>query len=367
MRCVIVLGAMLLAGAMPAAADSLLYAGTYTDGTSKGTYAWRFHDTDGRLSPLGLVAATPEPAHIWIAPDGNTLYAVNWVDPGTVSAYAIDHRTGKLTLLNKVLSHGVHPNQVVVDPSGKVAAAVNYVSGSLAAFRIEPDGKLADAFFTETDTGKSRSKQPGPEQHGIQFTHDSRFMFVTDLGLDRIYSYRLDVAVPSLAPLTPPYIQLPAGSGPRRMQLSANGKYLYVNHETDSKVQVFAVAGGVLTSLQTISTLAPGFKGDNMTAEILLSADGRFLYVSNRGQDNITLFAVNQATGLLKQIKNVPAGGKTPRNIRFSPDGNYLLSANQDGNSITEFRVDKATGDLTPTGVALSISQPGGLYFTTAR
>jgi 6-phosphogluconolactonase len=358
---------LLLSVAAPAsAADYLFYAGTYTDGGSKGIYVWRFHSGDGSLTPLGLAAETAEPAHIWIAPDGNTLYAVNWVNPGTVSAYAIDHHSGKLALLNKVSAHGIHPNQVVVDPSGRVAVTVNYVSGSLAAYRIEPDGKLAPAFYTEADRGKPLSSQPGPEQHGIQFTHDSKFMFITDLGLDRIYSYRLDAARPSLAPLEPPYIKLPAGSGPRRMQLSADGKYLYVNHETDAKVEVFAVNGGRLTPLQTASTLAPGYEGENMTAEILLSADGRHLYVSNRGQDSITIFAVNPANGHVTQLKNVPAG-KSPRNIRFSPGGDYLFSANQEGNSITEFKVDKKTGALTPTGVVLPISQPGGMYFTGAR
>ena len=332
---------LLLPVAAPAsAADYLFYAGTYTDGGSKGIYAWRFHSGDGSLTPLGLAAETAEPAHIWIAPDGNTLYAVNWVNPGTVSAYAIDHHSGKLALLNKVSAHGIHPNQVVVDPSGRVAVTVNYVSGSLAAYRIEPDGKLAPAFYTEADRGKPLSSQPGPEQHGIQFTHDSKFMFITDLGLDRVYSYRFDAARPSVVPFDPPYVLTHAGAGPRRLQLSPNGKFLYVCHETDSEVEVFAVDGGHLKSIQTLSTVPPGFTGRNSTAEILVSGDGRFVYVTNRGHDSIAVFAADLATGHLTRTANVPSGGKMPRNIRFSPDGNYLLSANQGGNNITEFRVD---------------------------
>jgi 6-phosphogluconolactonase len=363
-----ILAALLLLPLPVAAADYFLYSGTYTDGTSKGIYAWRYHDGDGGMTPLGLVAETPQPAHLWITPDGKYLYTVNWLTDGAVSAYAIDAHSGALTFLNKVSAHGASPNQVVVDPSGRVAATVNYNSGTIAVYRILPDGRLSDAFYTEKHEGKPLSdKQPGPKQHGVEFSRDGRFMFVTDLGLDRVYSYRLDAAKPSVAPFDPPYVQTHAGAGPRRLQLSPNGKYLYVDHETDSEVEVFAVDGGHLKSIQTISTLPPDFKGRNSTAEILVSADGRFVYVTNRGDDSIAIFAIDAASGRLTRIANVPAGGKAPRNIRFSPDGRYLLSANQASNNITEFRVDKATGGLAPTGVVLPIDQPGGMYFARAR
>ncbi len=350
------------------AADDFLYSGTYTDGSSKGIYAWRFNDADGRMAPLGLVAQTPQPAHIWITPNGKYLYAVNWLQEGAVSAYAIDRHTGALRFLNKVSAHGADPNQVVVDPSGRVAVTVNYISGTIAAYRILPDGRLSEAFYTEKHQGKPLSaKQPGPKQHGVEFSRDGKFMYVADLGLDRVYSYRFDAAGPSIAHADPPYIETHAGAGPRRLQLSPNGKFLYVCHETDSEVQVFSVRDGRLKSLQTLSTIPAGFTGRNSTAEILVSADGRFVYVTNRGDDSIAIFAADPATGRLTRSAIVPSGGKTPRNIRFSPKGDYLLAANQGGNNITEFRVDKKTGGLTPTGVILAIDQPGGMYFTKAQ
>jgi 6-phosphogluconolactonase len=364
-----VLLAVLLLLPLPAkAADYFFYSGTYTDGSSKGIYAWRFNDADGRMTPLGLVAETPEPAHLWITPNGKYLYTVNWLQDGAVSAYAIDRHTGALAFLNKVSAHGASPNQVVVDPSGRVAATVNYNSGTLAVYRILPDGRLSDAFYTDKHAGKPLSdRQPGPKQHGVEFSRDGRFMFVTDLGLDRVYSYRFDAARPSVVPFDPPYVLTHAGAGPRRLQLSPNGKFLYVCHETDSEVEVFAVDGGHLKSIQTLSTVPPGFTGRNSTAEILVSGDGRFVYVTNRGHDSIAVFAADLATGHLTRTANVPSGGKMPRNIRFSPDGNYLLSANQGGNNITEFRVDKKTGGLRPTGLVLAIDQPGGMYFTKAQ
>src|ERR1700693_2297366 len=128
-----------MAMALPAHADDFLYAGAYTAGTAKGIYAWRFNEKDGSARPLGLVAETPQPAHVWATPNGKFLYAVNWLNDGTVSAYAIDAKTGALTFLNKVSAHGALPNQVVLDPSGRVAVAVNYASGSGAAYRLEPD------------------------------------------------------------------------------------------------------------------------------------------------------------------------------------------------------------------------------------
>lgn len=362
------LAALLLMPLPASAADYFFYSGTYTDGSSKGIYAWRFHDADGSMAPLGLVAETPEPAHIWITPNGKYLYTVNWLQDGTVSAYAIDRHTGALKFLNRVSAHGADPNQVVVDPSGRVAVTVNYISGTIAAYKVEPDGKLSGAFYTERHQGKPLSdKQPGPKQHGVEFSRDGRFMFVTDLGLDRVYSYRFDAARPSITPFDPPYVLTHAGAGPRRLQLSPNGRYLYVDHETDSEVQVFAVDGGQLKSLQTLSTIPPDFTGRNSTAEILVSADGRFVYVTNRGHDSIAIFAVDPRTGLLRRIGNTPSGGKSPRNIRFGPNGDYLFAANQAGNNITEFKVDKASGQLTQTGVVLSIDQPGGMYFVGAE
>lgn len=369
MRRLLLASALLLTGLAPGqAADYFFYSGTYTDGTSKGIYGWRFNDTSDSMTPLGLVAATPQPAHIWITPNGKFLYTVNWLKEGAVSAYAIDHHSGKLTFLNTVSAHGASPNQVVVDPSGKIAVTVNYNSGTLAAYRIGADGRLSEAFYTEHHDGKPLSpKQPGAKQHGVVFSADSKFMYIADLGLDRIYSYHLDVNRPAITAVEPPFVLTHAGAGPRRLQLSPDGRFLYVNHETDSEVQVFAVHQGHLTPLQSLSTIPAGFKGNNSTAEILVSADGRFVYVTNRGADSIAVFSADPKTGLLAPVENVPSGGKTPRNIRFGPHGRLLFVANQGSGDITVFRVDAASGKLSPTGQVLAIDQPGGMYFVKAN
>ena len=350
------------------AARSILYAGSYTSGLSKGIYAWRFDSRTGRLDPLGLVAATPQPAHIWAAPNGKVLYAVNWEEQGGVSAFRIEARTGALTFLNRVSAKGVRPNQVVVDPSGRIAVSVNYGTGNLAAYKVLPDGELADAFYVDQHAGQPLSpRQHGPKAHGVAFSRDGQFMYVAELGLDRVYGYRVDAAKETVTPGDPPYVETHAGAGPRRLQLSPNGRFLYVNHETDSEVSVFAVDGTHLKEVQVISTLPVGYNSANSTAEIIISPDDRFLYVSNRGHDSIAVFAIDKASGRLSLKANTPAGGKTPRNLRLDPTAGFLFSSNEGDGTITVFKIDRASGLLSQTSAKARIDTPGGLYFIQSR
>jgi 6-phosphogluconolactonase len=367
-RALSLLVALLLLPGIALGAPFIMYVGSYTAGTSKGIYGWKFNSQDGSIKPLGLMAEAAQPAHLWIAPNHKTLYAVNWETNGAVSAYHIDPKSGALTFLNKTSSHGALPNQVVVDPSGRVAVTVNFASGSLAAYNLEPDGKLGEAFYVDQHTGQPlSSKQTGPKQHGIQFSKDGKYLFIADLGLDRVYSYRFDATAPSITPFDPPYVNTHAGAGPRRIQMSPDGRFLYVDHETDSEVSVFAMDGGKLNEIQVIGTVPDEAKAHNTTAEIIISVDGRHLYVGNRGNDSIAIFAIDPGTGILSHSENVPSGGRTPRNIRFDPTGNWFFAANEDGGNVAEFKVDKASGHLTPTGVSGAINTPGGIYFLEIR
>ena len=360
------------------AQDYFVYAGTYTNPTpkttsaAKGIYAWRFDSKTGALTPVGLAAEDINPVHLWAHPNGRFLYASNWEDgtPGDhVSAFAIDHRTGKLTLINKVSAKGDRANQVVLDPSGKVAATVTYNSGTFSVFGIEPDGKLTEAFYTDQHAGKPLSeRQPGPRAHGIVFSKNGRFAYVAELGLDRVYVYRIDPDKRTVTPADPPFVTMSAGgSGPRRLQLHPNGKFLYVNHETDSKVSVFEVNGARLKQIQTLSTLPADHKGNNTTAEIQIDHTGTSLYVTNRGHDSIAHYTVDPAKGTLTLAGHTPSGGRTPRNITIDPTNRYLIAANQNGDNIVVFRIDPKTGHLTPTGATGSVPQPGGVFFVKTQ
>lgn len=341
--------------------------------TSQGIYGWRFDTTTMALSPLGLVAETANPAHVWISSNGKYLYAVNWqensarVPPG-ISAYAIDPKTGALKFLNKQNSDGELPNQVVVDPSGKVVATVNYKTGNMALFPVHADGTVGEPFAVEQSEGKPISPRgDGPHAHGVIFTKDSRWLFEAELGLDRVYSYQLDISGKKLTPLDPPYVTLPAGSGPRRMQLSADERFLYVNRQNDGKVSVFAVDRGKLTLVQEIETNPGDAQGRGGTAEIQIDHAGRFLYVSLRGSSTIAVYTIDQSNGKLTLREDVPAQGSSPRNITISPDGDFLFAANQASDNVVIFKINHQTGHLDSLEPQMRLSQPGGIALVRAR
>ena len=350
--------------------DYFAYIGSYTNPTSKGIYVSDFDSSSGTLSAPRLVAESVSPAQLWVAPNGQFLYAANWqgsADPipaNTITAYAVDSGTGALKFINQVSSGGLGPNQVVVDPSGRVAVAVNYRSGSVAAFGIEADGRISEPFYIDQHEGQPQppSKQPGPRAHGVVFSSDSRFAYVADIGLDRVYSYRFDAGERSMAPLDPPYVAQPAGSGPRRLQLNPKDNILYVNRETDSRVSVFAVDKGKLKEIQSISTLPDGFVGSSTTAEILIDGAGKFLYVSNRGHGSITVYAI-EPSGRLSLVEHADSGGRIPRNFSLDPTGGYLLASNQDTENVVVLRIDPRTGRLSPTGMQVPLANPGSLAF----
>jgi 6-phosphogluconolactonase len=366
--------------AAPAEADYLVYVGSYSDApsNSKGIYAWRFESSSGRVTSFGLVAETVNPAYICATPDGRFLYAVNWQTPeaargDTVTAYSINKNTGVLTYLNKVSTGGGLPNQVIVDPQGRFTMVTNYGfhgterdnnNSSLAALPIQADGRLGAPFYVDHHTGPALSPRQtsGAHTHGVVFTKDDRLAFVAELGLDRVYIYHVDAAKPAVTAADPPFVSVSAGAGPRRLALSPDEKFLYVNHETDSKVSVFAVDRGALKEIQQISTLPPDFTGRNSTAEIQMDKAGRFLYVSNRGANSIAVYAVDPAKGTLALREFVPALGQSPRNITVDPTGRYFFASNQFSNNVVIFSVDPQTGHLTPTGQQLHMDQPASVF-----
>jgi len=375
--------AFLLARVGEAAAaevDYLVYVGSYTDppSTSKGIYAWRFEPSSGKVTSLGLVAETINPAYVSATPDGRFLYAVNWQTPeaakdDTVSAYSITKNTGALTFLNKVSAGGGLPNQVIVDPQGKFAMVTNYGfhgndagqnNSSLAALPIQADGRLGMPFYVDHHTGAALSplQTTGAHTHGVIFTKDDHIAFVAELGLDRVYTYHVDAAKRAVRAADPPFVSLRAGSGPRRLDFSPDEKFLYVNHETDSKVSVFAVDRGALKEIQQISTLPSDFKGRNTTAEIQLDKAGRFLYVSNRGANSIAVYAVDPGQGTLTLREFVPSLGQSPRNITIDPTGRYFFAANQFSNNVVIFGIEAQTGHLTPTGEQLHMDEPASMF-----
>ncbi|MGH9504702.1 MAG: lactonase family protein [Terriglobales bacterium] len=355
----------------------LMYVGTYTGPESKGIYAYRFDPGTGQATPVGLVAETVNPSFLAIDPTRRFLYAVNEISDyqgqksGGVSAFAVDRKSGKLTFLNEVSSHGAGPCYVSLDKTGKYVLVANYDSGTVAAFPVLKDGKLgeASAIIQHHGHGPNAEHQEGPHAHQIDVSRDNRFALVTDLGLDEVFSYLFDPAKGTLTANDPPFAKVDPGAGPRHFVFHPNNRFVYVIAELGSTVTEFSydAAKGSLQRLTVVSTLPEGFTGKNDTAEIKVDATGKFLYGSNRGADSIAIFALDPATGAPKLLESVPTGGKTPRGFEIAPGGNYLLAANQATNNIVIFKIDQQTGHLTPTGQVLAVTSPVCIKFVMIK
>jgi prolyl oligopeptidase len=362
---VLLAAAATLAGA--AETTYFAYVGTYTGRASEGIYVYRFDPATGAATPLGLAAKTENPSFLAVRPDGEYLYAVNEINPGRVSAFRIDRKTGKLTALNQVSSHGDGPCALAVDRAGKYVIAANYGSGSVAVFPIRADGGLAEASAVEQHKGSSVNpgRQAGPHAHFAVFSPDDRFALSADLGTDRIYVDRFDGAHGTLEPLAPAAIA--PGSGPRHLVFHPNGKFVYVLSEMLATVTAFTWDDGALKEFQTVPALPAGYRGAKGAAEIQVHPNGKFLYASNRGDANdIAIFSIDEASGRLTPAGHVLSGGRTPRYFGFDPTGKYVLAANQNSNAIVVFRADAATGSLTATGKTIAISAPVCVQFAAA-
>jgi len=354
----------------------LMYVGTYTGPESKGIYAYRFDAKTGEITPLGLAGEAKNPSFLAIHPNRKFLYAVGesadggaW--GGSVSAFALDRATGKLTFLNSASSGGKGPCHLVVDKTGRNLVVANYGSGASAVVPIKADGRLGEPSSTIQHSGSSvdRARQQGPHAHSANLSPDNRFAFVADLGLDKVLVYKFDAAKGTITPNTPPFATVAPGSGPRHFAFHPSGKFAYVINEMGSTMTAFAydAAGGVLTSLQTISTLPEGFSGKSYCAEVVAHPSGKFLYGSNRGHNSISVFAIDPVKGTLTTVEQTLTGGKWPRNFNIDPTGAYLFAANEQSNDIFLFRIDPATGRLKPTGKRLEVGKPVCIKFVSVK
>jgi 6-phosphogluconolactonase len=344
------------------------YIGTYTGHGSQGIYVYRFEPATGALTSLGLAAQTDNPSFLAAGPGGAYLYAVNEDDTGSVSAFRVDRKSGKLTPLNRVSSGGSSPCALAVDHSGRFVLAANYGSGSIGLFPIKADGRLApdSAFNQHNGSSINRQRQAGPHAHSASFSPDNRFALSADLGVDLIYVYGFDAKRGTLA--TVGYGHVAPGSGPRHLAFHPNGKFVYVVDELAATVNAFAWNEGALKALGAVSAVAPGYRSTKSGAEIAVHPNGKFVYASNRGQANdIAIFHVDPSTGKLTPAGRVASGGQTPRSFSVDPSGQYLFVANQDSNNVVVFHVDPTSGQLTPTGKTLAVSSPVAVQFVAAE
>ncbi|MFM8468763.1 MAG: lactonase family protein, partial [Limisphaerales bacterium] len=333
----------------------------------------------GALTPAGVQEMGTSPSCLAVNAAGTRLYSANETDrvagtsEGSVSAFAINRADGQLKLMNTVKSGGAGPTYVSLHPSGKFVLVANYFGGSVAVLPIQPDGSLGAATDVKNDAGtvgprKATNAPPGSfafsghdrtHAHMIEADPSGRFVLHVDLGLDKIFIWKFDDRAGVLTPGEQPSVSLPPGDGPRHFYFHPNGRWLYSLQEEGSTVVLFDYdsAKGRLTARQTLSSLPPGFAGSNFCSEIMVSADGRFVYAGNRLHDSIGIFAVG-GDGTLKFVAEEWTRGNYPRSFNFDPTGNFLYSCNQRADNLATFRVDKKTGGLKFTGHYTPVGNP---------
>ena len=358
--------------------EPIIFVGTYTEpegSTSEGIYVYRMDSASGQLNFLSVAKGVINPSFLGIHPHQNFLYAVNEVDNldgragGGITAFSVEPHSGELTLLNRQFSLGAHPCYVSVEQTGRFALVANYSSGSVAMFPIRTDGALDEASHVIQHSGSSLhpTRQTGPHAHCILPDPANRFAVAVDLGLDKLLIYQMDLERGKL--LLNGETIVHAGAGPRHLTFHPNKQFAYLINELDATVIAYRYysEAGRFEQLQVLPALPKDFTSENLCADIHVTADGMYLYASNRGHESMVSFHIDQNTGGLTYIDHAPTGGREPRNFAIDPNGNFLLAANQKSDTIVTFRIDTTNGRLIETGYKVEVSMPVCVKFAVLK
>ncbi len=376
----------------------IAYVGTYTSplknmrptqvdlppGNGRGIHLFEVDRQTGEMSPYDVHEMGTSPSALVFNKDRTRLYSANETErtganeAGSVSAFAVSPVDGKLKLLNSVSSGGKGPAHLSIHPSGKFVLVANYFGGSVAVLPILPDGRLGEATDFKQDAGtvgptKATNAPPGSfafsghdqaHAHMIESDPSGRFVLHVDLGLDKIFVWEFDAKNGRLSANDAASVSLPPGDGPRHFHFHPNGRWMYSLQEEGSTIVLFDYDSntGKLSARKTISSLPPGYAGSNFCSGILVSDDGRFVYVGNRLHDSIGIFSVGK-TGELTFVADEWTRGDYPRSFNFTPSGEFLYSCNQRADHLAAFRVDKVSGRLKFTGHYVPVGNPSIVVF----
>ncbi|HXE09351.1 MAG TPA: lactonase family protein [Acidobacteriaceae bacterium] len=345
-----------------------VYFGTDTaKGAAKGIYRAKFDSATGSLTAPVLAAETPRPTYLALsAPVAGhrRLYTANEVEDesATLTSFVMDPATGALRQINRVTSAGAGPCYVSLDATGNAAFVANYAGSTIATYRIRADGSLSEPVerinFKDARFGRRgpvAARQDVPHPHSVHLSPDNRFLLVSDLGSDAISVFAVNPATARLGTPSVFHSERP-GCGPRHIAFHPNGRWIYSINELDSTIDQFLWTttssrtdpqGILVKTGRFIKTIAPGFPAaKNTAAEVAISLDGNYLYASNRGENTLVVFSIDD-DGVLKLLQRIPCGGKTPRHFTLSPDQRWLLCGNQDSATVTIFRRNGGSGRLS--------------------
>src|SRR5712692_7507165 len=346
------------------------YVGSFTSADRKargsGTNVYRMDTATGAWSHIQHVGDLVNPSFLVRSKNQRALYSVHG-DENYATAFAVDPESGKLKLLGRADTGGKNGVRQALDPSGKFLIVANYASGTVAVLPVAEDGALKNQtqlVELKGPPGPHRVRQASSHPHDIVFDPSGRFVVIPDLGLDRIFVFRFDPSRGSLSEAS-----VLAGrptSGPRHVAFHPTRPIMWILNELDSTMTTCQWDGehGALRPLQVISTLATSYTGNSTAAELAVAPSGNFVYASNRGADDICVYAVDQGTGVLRVVEAVSTQGKDPRFIGLTPTGRFLYAANEIGDTVVTYRVDAANGRLTPTGQVVQNATPVTIAFT---
>lgn len=341
-----------------------MLVGTYDSPKSEGIYVFRFNSSTGMAEVVSHIK-TSNPSYISISPDEKFVYAVhengNKGNGGEIAAFSFDKATGQLSFINQQLTGGDHPCYVEVDHTGKWVFAANYSSGSFSVFPVDEKGRLgaASSHIQHSGSGENKERQTGPHAHCAKISPDNKWLYVPDLGIDKVMIYSFNDKTGNLKPSKKQFVKTESGAGPRHLIFHPAKKYAYLVEEMGGMVDVYKYKKGKLKLKQRVSTMPPGDNRFPGSADIHISADGKFLYASNRGTiNNIVIYGINPANGKLTLAGFQSTMGIGPRNFSIDPSGEYLLAGNQNSDEIVIFKRDKATGLLFDSGKRISIGKP---------
>jgi 6-phosphogluconolactonase len=322
--------------------------------------------SSGKMTFKTVVKNLINPSYLAVHPRTGYVYTVH--EKGTfegkpgggVIALVVDPENGDVRLLNKQSSGGEDPCYINIERSGRYALVANYTSGNVAMLPIAPDGSLEPASHTYQHTGSSihPDRQDKPYAHCILPDPTNTFAVACDLGIDKLLVYRMDLDAGQL--LNHNEVSVTPGSGPRHLVFHPEGRYAYLACELNSTVLAFTwdPEGGMLEEFQNVRTLPTGYDGRNLPADIHLTPEGQFLYVSNRGHDSFACYEVSPESGMLTLKHHTSTGGAEPRGFAIDPTGKFLLAANQNSNNLLPFLIDPGMGQLSRIGDEIQVSMP---------
>jgi len=350
-----------------------LLVGSYTDGASQGIYRYQFDEKAGHIDPTPQqVVKSVSPSWLVLSAAQRLLFAVNETQGGHASSFSVSAK-GEIKPLNQVATQGDEPTHASLSRDQRYLFVANYAvkpdpGGSLVVIPVAKDGKLKAVVqqARHKASGVNPERQAGAHVHSLVLSPDGQHVYACDLGADKVFIYRYDGASVDkpLSPAIPASVDLPPGSGPRHLLFDAKGRHAYLTLEMSGEVVMFDVKDDALLERQRLPLAEQQDPAAKAAGGLHLSADGRFLYVSNRGTANeIVVFSVGKDDGQLAFLQRRSVEGDHPREFALDPSDNFLLVANQKSNQIVVMRRDPRSGKLLETVQTLKQEAPSDLKF----